>query len=1139
MKLEKIEIHNLASIGDATIDFAGAPLSDCDVFLISGATGSGKTTILDAISLALYGTTPRLRNNRMDGRVADGKDSEVLLKDPAQLMRRGTWQTWVRVSFTGNNGTAYTAEWERHRARKSPEGNLQQKSWTLKCMPPGENSFVIKGDKQIETEIRNAVGLDFDEFTRTTVLAQGQFSQFLNSSDADKAAILEKITGVDDYSRIGATIFRIAGEKKEAIQSALAEIEAIEILSDEQLAMLNEELRTCATRSEELKRRKDTKTAARDWLASLQKLESYLAVAQKKESAAAGTCASEQYSAHKTTLAQLEESSGARITLSEIRRLRKTVAVTSGKIDTSIRESAPLKSHILFLGTRLKEIGRSKDNLEKWLAAKEALRHVFEGREHSCSLAGSAIANREKARTLEKEVAGISKTAGRKKSEIAEISQKIDTATAEAEKLAKDLETLKSKEEYISLASNRKLLTTESERKFAIASLAGEYSRYLEYAETAKAKEKASKDTTRGLDELKIKHNAELRLKSAFANALDFARKNYDKAKTSLDTWACATRAGLHPGDRCPVCRQEITHPLPTDKEIYSTIVEPLEEAVKKAEETYTSAERNCNTLSAKIESTGARASEINAELRKAQLCKSEALEKLLASAAKLLPGVGPDDLGKAINHAKEGVEATLKTLAEKCRAGETIEKQVEAAGRKLNDCNATIKALHRDKDTKTSELSKTEQELAATNASLETARKVAADAAAELAARLGSYPDSVPFEPASVEFIKHLTAEANEFYARSEALAGAVRDQQSCAETQKAITRVCERIEALFPDKYASVLATTPVELPHADAKSAELFSTLSSLKASLAASQERLAELENSLSDFHSHSTISPDRLDMLSAMTEKEISACSDFISSADKALTESRSAIKTITGQINEARNLRPESLADSDTAGSLTEEISLIETESKANDLTTGAINRQIADDTVRRRKRGDLLQKINPLKTEWERWEKLNRLFGDATGRKFRSIAQSYLLGNLIHNANHYMHTLMPRYRLKGVPGTFIIMVEDAYQGYTARPASNISGGESFLVSLSLALALADIGSRLSVDTLFIDEGFGTLSGEPLRNAVETLRQLHRRGHRRVGIISHVEELRERIPVQIIVDRPPHSSRATVEISGS
>lgn len=128
------------------------------------------------------------------------------------------------------------------------------------------------------------------------------------------------------------------------------------------------------------------------------------------------------------------------------------------------------------------------------------------------------------------------------------------------------------------------------------------------------------------------------------------------------------------------------------------------------------------------------------------------------------------------------------------------------------------------------------------------------------------------------------------------------------------------------------------------------------------------------------------------------------------------------------------------------------------------------------------------------------------------------------------------MKTLTDRDTLHVEPGTFVISLEDAYQGFVRRAATTISGGESFLVSLSLALALSDMGSQLSVDTLFIDEGFGTLSGEPLQHAINTLQSLRAQSGRHVGIISHVEELQERIPVQIQVRQEGNNSFSTVHV---
>ena len=128
------------------------------------------------------------------------------------------------------------------------------------------------------------------------------------------------------------------------------------------------------------------------------------------------------------------------------------------------------------------------------------------------------------------------------------------------------------------------------------------------------------------------------------------------------------------------------------------------------------------------------------------------------------------------------------------------------------------------------------------------------------------------------------------------------------------------------------------------------------------------------------------------------------------------------------------------------------------------------------------------------------------------------------------------MQRLAPRYTLRAVPGTLFIMLEDAYQGFATRGSDSLSGGESFLVSLALALALADMGEGLSVDTLFIDEGFGTLSGQPLVNAINTLRTLHQQHGRHVGVISHMDEVKANIPVQIQVNQEGNNSSSTLTI---
>ncbi|MDE6182983.1 MAG: ATP-dependent exonuclease, partial [Rikenellaceae bacterium] len=249
-----------------------------------------------------------------------------------------------------------------------------------------------------------------------------------------------------------------------------------------------------------------------------------------------------------------------------------------------------------------------------------------------------------------------------------------------------------------------------------------------------------------------------------------------------------------------------------------------------------------------------------------------------------------------------------------------------------------------------------------------------------------------------------------------------------------------------------------------------------------------------------------------------------------------LAQERSALEAMHQRVTAAqatllersRNLAlhlkaPERPSDTETLESLN--IALQDMRQTASTLSTriSELHVTLGTDEHNRLMLKTLEEKSDSIRSLLVHWERLNDLFGSATGDKFKSIAQGYTLETLVSFSNVHLAELSSRYRMLRRPDTLILEVVDLDMLNQTRPVNSLSGGESFLVSLALALGLASLsGGELRVESLFIDEGFGSLDADTMRTAIDALEKLHVSG-RKIGVISHVAELSDRIPVQIKV----------------
>ncbi|TGD61606.1 hypothetical protein EYC08_18060 [Tabrizicola sp. WMC-M-20] len=203
MRILTISGQNIASLAQPfTIDFTAQPLAGAGLFAITGETGAGKSSILDAMCLALYGDAPRLAGGAAADEVPDPSGETIKAKDSRAILRRGATQGWAEVRFTARDGQDYIARWQARRARDKADGRLQNVARSLARASDGQ---VLAAQTTAVTEqIEALTGFSYDEFRRTVLLAQGDFDAFLRADTNDRAGLLEKVTGTGLYRAVSA-----------------------------------------------------------------------------------------------------------------------------------------------------------------------------------------------------------------------------------------------------------------------------------------------------------------------------------------------------------------------------------------------------------------------------------------------------------------------------------------------------------------------------------------------------------------------------------------------------------------------------------------------------------------------------------------------------------------------------------------------------------------------------------------------------------------------------------------------------------------------------------------------------------------------------------------------------------------------
>lgn len=1123
MKIKNLTIHNIASIADAYIDFESPALSSADIFLITGNTGSGKSTILDCICLALYNTAPRLKGTLMEGRLEQKGDyNGISLSDSRQMMRRNSGECFVELVFEGNNGLVYTARWSTQRAYCRPGGRLQKTVHNFVC---GAKTFT--GDTLREERLA-AVGMGYDEFVRTTMLAQGEFTRFLNCSDKEKADVLMQILSVDAYEKIGRRIHQRTASEKEILEQLKAKADSLDLLSPDQRQVLEEEKTAVTNRCSELRAAYETDSRRLAWFRDGADIARHLAGAQAALDAAAARCESEEYIRNSRFIADYDSAADVLVLLRQafdIRKSLKECVIQRKKLASRFKSCS---SGLALVEQQVADIERQNKDVSKWLESNAPLEYTTE---RSLLVAGNVrnyFAARRRLTVNSSMLEELLKELELKNCEQKIASENVHKAT-EALEAARQICTALQK----AFAEKNPDELQRRESELVSRGSALEIARNLDgMFQSCAAELKAAVDKA---DALRVGMSADTlavesaeKSMAAMQEKFDSHQNLYDKAAQSMSDWSRRMRSQLTVGDVCPVCRRRIDEAFESDNQILQAL-EPLRLAVDDARAQLVGAVEKLNAARVALTTRHNLVASAEAEVVRRRLQCDAAKDRLQKHCSTL------------------GIESAA------------IEQEVHKCAARRRDLLPLLEDV-RELKTRCDAARLAADKLAVEKEGAEALLKKYADTLADLNGRKASLEALIASERSLMEeFSKKLSVDVRgpwkcawheapkEFLAELDA---AVAARREATEKREALTREYDRLTAVVTICRSAAQAVKNLmpawgsEIPEFRPvlRLEEEFSTLKVQTEANIATERELNEKLLNLKRVVVERVMSLPSLSIysfwrMSRKSAEEIQSVRGKVENVKSALSEARGVCEELRRRDEAHKNARPD-MADDESPEAVDARLQKLGADINSCVARIAVIDESFRRDRELRERLAGIISEIDRQKAVLADWQQLDRYFGSADGRQFSKIALRYVLGHLLDKANVYLQKIMPRYRLHCRTDSFIIMVEDAYQNGAMRSANVISGGESFIVSLVLALALSDVGSSLKVDILFIDEGFGTLSGDALESAVETLRTLHSRGGRRVGIISHVAELRERIPVKICVTREGQApSAVSVELS--
>ncbi len=1209
MKILKIALKNLNSLKlDTVLDFTENPLRDAGLFAIVGDTGAGKTTILDALTLGLYG---RVHRNKDEGEVlsygaVDGHaEVEFLVKEEVY---RGKWIIW--------------------RSNKKVDGKINTKRELAKWNEE-KAVFEILGSKvrDINVKVEKITGLDYERFSKSVMLSQGDFAAFLKAGDRERSNLLERITGTEVYSQISIAAFKKHKEEEQKISELKTELAALQILDGATVKTLKSEVKDLKKESKSQQKIVGTIQSQIQWrdrLATLEKQQTIFgeSVEKVEQDITAAAPKFAKLEGHQKTLIfqkELTKLEGFETSQTELQAeqlelkaaiekyqsikddLTEKSTLINGKLmalkkervekeqlfqqvnglDIQLKEKQipfqKIQNEQLIVGEELTQNQLKIDDLitkeqegktlvvkiKDWLTQNEKFKDAATVLPALKNLFSDWAINQKEAKELElvikEQEQGLQKT----QRFIREFDEKLATQQASL----KNAETAFLSQFTINEATERsqllELLTTEIEQ------LDGKYKSLDLLIELNEDYQELITDLNKYDEEIIDLENKRaiiegrlltaIEMEEALQERYDYKLQMYEREKLLANY--DRERANLVEGEKCPLCLST-AHPFRTIKD-YKPYVD-------ETEAEYMAVKMQMDHLKKETKKLLFRQDEISNQILQIVGAQEKDLEgkrdlilKRIKVAETKIATIAPELIDDNLYHTTKGAILLQKSNAVKIALYKKREQKSELIelNQEILQQEKVIAALHQNYNEEKIKIASTQTAYENTTTKLNLIHKKQSALQTKIETILNPFQLEIVHE-ATDDTLDLLSKKAADFKRGTEkqikltqdlalfkqALKQQKKQQQEIEkrlnkvkkqveERQSEITTLQKERQILFgTGQVVTIQSALNNRLQEAEMVDKKINQALKEAEIQL---KSELAKAKKNTKDIEKvNKAIDQQTTQLLSKITAKgfatiaalkianlsleEVETLTSLQADLQKQLTQNQQSLKNTSKELKDtlAKALTTETIT------TLKEKLSATEAQFQQLQQQIGKITQQLEDNDSRKAQGKSLVEKMDIQQKEYSRWAKLKDIIGAADGKVFRAFAQGLTLKKLSELANRHLLQLNGRYLIhKPNDRDLALEIIDQHQANNIRSIHTLSGGESFLVSLALALGLSDLAGRnTQIKSLFIDEGFGTLDESALDLAIATLENLQSKG-KRIGVISHVAALKERIGTQIQVQK--------------